>query len=290
MASDDVAFRLLRERVRALARNLPKAVAGLEEPVHQVRVASRRLRITLPLLAPKPDGKRVRRVLRGLRQITRAAGASRDLDVCVGLLEEHLGPRKGFTAEEVVIRRRLVAARGRRRRLMGDQILDSDVAQLRRDLGALLSVGEVEMFTTLSRLHRARDVGGAALLSDLAEIGERFDPPMLHQIRRQIRRMRYSAEVAAAFREESAEAPRRFKALQERLGAIHDAWMLSSWLARQAESSARRGEEGLAATARRLEHRFLLLGRTLHQRYLDEGPAEEVRRALALMGRAESAA
>ncbi len=46
----------LREKSRHLFRNLPLAMAGQEEPVHQIRVAARRLRATLPIAAHGPPG------------------------------------------------------------------------------------------------------------------------------------------------------------------------------------------------------------------------------------------
>ena len=53
---------ILQERTRRLYANLPRALSGSSEHVHQMRVAARRLRVTLPLLARKPEGRRVRRV------------------------------------------------------------------------------------------------------------------------------------------------------------------------------------------------------------------------------------
>ena len=53
----DRASPLLRERVRAVFKQLPKGLAGDEEAIHQMRVAGRRLRVALPLLARKPRGQ-----------------------------------------------------------------------------------------------------------------------------------------------------------------------------------------------------------------------------------------
>ena len=72
----DRAEALLRERVRRLFREFPGALAGDEEPVHQVRVAGRRLRVALPLLAHKAGGRRVKRARRILGDLTRAAGTT----------------------------------------------------------------------------------------------------------------------------------------------------------------------------------------------------------------------
>ena len=61
VAASDRATDLLQERIRMLFRHLPHALAGKAESVHQMRVASRRLRLALPLLGRKPDGRRLRR-------------------------------------------------------------------------------------------------------------------------------------------------------------------------------------------------------------------------------------
>jgi CHAD domain-containing protein len=89
-APDDRASLLLQDRVKRVFRELPGAVAGQEEPVHQVRVAGRRLRVALPLLARKGSGRVVRRALKVLRSLVRTVGKGRDMDVIVGLYEDRL--------------------------------------------------------------------------------------------------------------------------------------------------------------------------------------------------------
>src|SRR5688572_20793086 len=106
---------LLRARIRDVFRHLPKALAGEEEPIHQMRVAGRRLRVALPHLARRPRGRRVRRALLELQRLTRAAGASRDYDVMLTLFEERLQHVRTRTAEQTVLLRRLRSARVRSR-------------------------------------------------------------------------------------------------------------------------------------------------------------------------------
>ena len=59
--------------MRGVFRHLPKGLAGDEEAIHQMRIAGRRLRVALPLVARKPDGRRVKRALGVLRELTRTA-------------------------------------------------------------------------------------------------------------------------------------------------------------------------------------------------------------------------
>jgi CHAD domain-containing protein len=129
--SADRATPLLRERVRVLYRHLPRALGGVEEEIHQMRVAGRRLRVALPLLTQKPRGRRVKRALSLLRELTRAGGVSRDLDVGLSLLVERLrglGPSR----ERRLLLRRFRSARTRSRSTMAAALLDLDIAKLRR--------------------------------------------------------------------------------------------------------------------------------------------------------------
>ena len=92
-------------------RELPWAMAGQEDPVHQVRVAGRRLRVALPLLAGKGQRRRVRKALDVLRQLTRAVGAGRDMDVLLGLFDDRLAILEAPSAEQRALLSRLRSAR-----------------------------------------------------------------------------------------------------------------------------------------------------------------------------------
>lgn len=77
---DDRAKRMFELREAVLD---PKNV----EAVHDMRVASRRLRTVLEIFEPCFDGKPHRRVARDVKSITKALGHRRDLDVQIELLE-----------------------------------------------------------------------------------------------------------------------------------------------------------------------------------------------------------
>ncbi|HEX7509600.1 MAG TPA: CHAD domain-containing protein, partial [Polyangia bacterium] len=72
--SNRLAGTLLKRKVSTLFRHFPPALTGDEEAIHQLRVSGRRLRVALPLLVAKPDGRRAERARRLLRQLTRTAG------------------------------------------------------------------------------------------------------------------------------------------------------------------------------------------------------------------------
>jgi CHAD domain-containing protein len=286
----DQGTRLLRERIRSVFSHLPQALAGNEERLHQMRIAARRLRVALPLLARNPDGKKVRRAVRGLRQLTRTPGASRDLDVMVSLAEDHWRQPDALSADGRVLRRRLLAARARSRRQMAEALLDLEIARLRRDLRTVLARGGDLLFSALVRLRETRDRDGERALDLLATVGASFDADALHEVRISLRRLRYAAEVQDLLKGVRSDATRLFKDLQERLGHVRDAFVLSEWFASQAQRSGRGGQSGVAREARALAARFRETSTRHHRDLLEARPDDLVRHALAEMGYGRSAA
>jgi CHAD domain-containing protein len=277
--------------VRAVFSRLPKGLAGDQEAIHEMRVAGRRLRAALPLLAQRPRGKRVKRALKVLQALTRTAGASRDLDVSTDLFEAHLRQRGVTSKEMAVLRRRLRAARARSRSRMAEALMDLEIARLRRDLRQVLGRRPSDLFTILRRVRAARDTLGAALAEGLAALGDRYEPDALHALRRHARRLRYVAEVSdGLLRAEPSDAPNLLRELQAQIGALHDAHVLARWLEAQAVSSESRRQAVLAREARALQALFDEQGRAHHRRLLESQPTELLARALEAMGRARPAA
>ena len=272
---------LLLQRIKALFRPLPRALAGGEEDLHQMRVAARRLRVAIPLLARKASGRRVRRTERVLRGLSRTGGLSRDLDVGVALLDAELA-RIGLTPERRILRRRLVAARLRGRTRMAEALLDLEIARLRRDLRVLTRSAD-GFFAVSRRLREARAAVGTALLATVAALGDRFEPAELHRVRRQVRRLRYAGEVSAALRGQPAPAGGEVRTLQDQLGGLHDSYVLSAWFARQAASCAARGDAAIAREAKAMHALFLMAAQAQHREFLALQPSELISRALAAM-------
>ena len=281
---------LLKDRIRTVFRHLPKGLGGDEESVHQLRVAGRRLRVALPVLARKPRGRRVKRALVILRDLTRAAGLGRDLDVILSLYELRLAGIPSPSPEQIALRRRLRAARTRSRTRMADALMDIEIAGVRRDLRRVVARGAEGVFTVMARLRDSRDTEGAALLAGFEEIGDRYDPVALHALRRAARRTRYAAEVSDALRGEDSEAPALLKSLQDAIGSLHDNHVLVTWLERQARITPGRASSALPEAAHGEQAFFEEEGRRLHAELLERRPADVVARALEAMGRARSAA
>jgi len=287
---DDRASLLLEDRVKRVFRELPGAVAGQEEPVHQVRVAGRRLRVSLPLLASRGQGRRVREALKVLRQLTRAVGAGRDMDVILGLFDDRLATLKAPSAEQRALLSRLRSARARSRAQVGDSVLDLDIDGLRRDLRRLLQGGASGSDTVLARARAVREQEGAELLRGFSQVGERYRPEALHALRRRVRRLRYAAEVEDVVRGDESRAPVLWRRLQDGIGVMHDHHVLASWFEEQARAAEARGDALLTRAARRERSAFTGLGRLLHRALLETKPADLALRALQAMARGRSIA
>ena len=75
---------LVTRRHDALRAQAGEAHDGKVDGVHQARVASRRLREVVPVLGRGLDDVRLKPLRRGLRDLTRALGPVRELDVALG--------------------------------------------------------------------------------------------------------------------------------------------------------------------------------------------------------------
>ena len=279
---------LLKQRMQTVFRQLPHAMAGDVERTRTMRVAARRLRVALPLLASRPEGHRVTRAVKRLRQLIDAAGGSRDLDVAVELLDRALA--SGASPEAIVLRRRLRAARARARHRMAEALLDVEIARLRRDLRTVVGRTPDPIFTVLARLRAAREALGQEVLGRLAALDTRYEPEGLHRVRTRLRRLRYTVETREALKARAVAIPPIFKTLQDHLGQAHDAHVLAAWLSRQATASRRRGTPALAGEAARLAATLREESREHHRAFLECRPAEALAAALAALGRPLSAA
>ena len=269
--------------LRALGRGpldpLPLALAGHEEGVHDLRVGARRLRAALPLLARKPFRPRVRNAVALLRRLGDIAGDARDYDVMWGLLAA--APRPTGTASTPLLDR-LRARRARARRLLAENLQALDLHAVQGAIGSVAAEDPELLFVVLVRLAQRRD----ALVRDIhtrLKRARHFRPDGLHRLRIRIRRLRYLAEMFAEIRG-LRPAPGGLKVLQDALGAMQDAWVLSRWLRREAALARRRRDLVSAALFARQAERWTRLARTHHARFLTLDAQALIRGAVAGLG------
>jgi CHAD domain-containing protein len=268
-----VTSRLLERRARALREHLPKAAAGDDRGIHQARVATRRLREALPILAAKPEVGQAGKARRKIRRLTRALGTVRELDVALAMLDElaraeHL-PR--LAVEDV--RAHVLAERDARRDQMRRRLDRVDADKLNRRLASvaeqLADSADQSWRTVLSArlLARATRLEGA-----IDTAGQLYAPEHLHDVRIAVKKLRYVLELAAEAGAAGAAArASTLKRAQELLGSLNDLHVLQQHVAtvQAAPRAGRKGlASGLAAIASHLEGEC----RHRHGRYLTMAP------------------
>jgi CHAD domain-containing protein len=257
MPAADGAAVVLRARLKALEKLLPLAARTRgddPEPVHQLRVATRRAAAALRLFGPCLDRGVRRKLRRVARRIRRAAAEARDADVQRQLAMERATLLQG--PGEAVMRdlAEWLGRRGRRARrsirAVTERYPSKRLRRLRRRV--LAGLGPVPATDpaggspprlgefAAERLARRATAVEEASRADLRIVEN------LHALRLEGKRLRYEMEsVAVALGPDVQEACGRLKALQDRLGAINDVAglraSLERRLARAAWSDVRRG-------------------------------------------------
>jgi CHAD domain-containing protein len=132
----------LGKRRRALAKHLPAALTGDSHAVHQARVASRRLRETLPVVGADLDGagakaaKGAKKIRRRMRRLTRALGPVRELEVALAMIApppEGMGKdptARGRDHVAAMLRRDLEKARERLTAELGEKKVEDWLGQM----------------------------------------------------------------------------------------------------------------------------------------------------------------
>ena len=215
----------------------PAAADGQEgpEPVHQMRVAARRLRSAIKVFRRAVHCPAVEAADAGLKALAKRLGPTRDWDVF--MTETGAAVAEAFPDEKRL--QRLLAAAERRRR--ADHVALRDFLQgveFRR-LGielAYLAGGQAwqaaldeatqnELATSLNafaaRVLDRRLKRLAQADDDITDL----EPTALHAIRLRAKRLRYAAEIFAPLYpgKPTNRFIRRLTTLQDRLGAVNDA-------------------------------------------------------------------
>jgi CHAD domain-containing protein len=264
---------LLERRARALKRHLKAAIDGDVTGVHQARVASRRLREAVPVLATGLKGSKAGKARNKIRRLTRALGTVRESDVTIALLDELAArdtlPR--LALEEV--RRHAMEEAERRRETMLKRLEGVNIDKLDRRLAAVgqaLAQAETEGWRQVlaSRLLKRTK----ALKSAMGDAGRIYNPEHLHQVRIASKKLRYTMEMAA---ETGATHARRLvtllKRTQDTLGRLHDLQVLQGHVGAVQAAPVGRSipDTGLDLIGRALEDEC----RHLHGRYVATLPA-----------------
>jgi CHAD domain-containing protein len=282
----------LSKRRDALAKHLPNALTGDSHSVHQARVASRRLRETLPIVGADLDGakdaKGAKKVRRRMRQLTRALGPVRELEVTLGMVAPDGGAdgekdptARGREHVAAMLRRDLEKARERLTAEISGQKVEDWLGQMEAIEQAIDPVEAPTKWR--SELAERLDTRAANLRKALDDAGVLFDSERLHQVRIALKRLRYALELAGELRVAStAAAVRDLKKVQDILGTLHDHDVLMEY------TSSAAAQPGLTRVTRAsltaLNSSFDRTRHELHAQFVAARPSLErvYQRALAV--------
>ena len=262
---------LIRQRVTALGRALPAATKGDVTSLHQARVATRRLRAALPLVAP---GRKSEKLARSVRKLTQALGPVRELDVALLILDE-LENSEDVPPQAV---QRLRAAIGEERRQLQaelQRLLEGfDVGKLRKRAVSAARKQEEKTSTRVrdpKRAAKARDRGrqrAEQLALSIENAAGLYLPDRLHEVRIAVKKLRYTLELEQSFTASRATARlRTLKTAQDLLGRMHDLEVLIA-RTRGIQSSPGASTLKVSADLDRLVRRLENECRQLHGHYM----------------------
>lgn len=261
-------------------RALPRLQEGDVEGVHRARVASRRLREALPIVAGGlPGAKRIRRTLRRLR---RALGPVREMDVSLAFIDELARSGRFERTSLDRLARNIAKDRGAAwasaRRAVEEADPDALVHRLRAVMAALPQEDARTIRGTrpttsdwrgLLKLRASRRAGEVMTAVDKA--GTLYLPDRIHRVRIAAKKLRYArelAEEANGVRRPSARL-RQLKELQGTLGRLHDIQVFID-RARQTQASMNAQQLGVRSEWHVLQQALESECRDLHAAYLGQ--------------------
>jgi CHAD domain-containing protein len=263
---------MIRQRLGALTRALPGASNGDPTLVHQARVATRRLREAIPLIA---EGARGRKLERAVRRLTRALGPVRELDVALETLESLAGTAEAPRGAIAKLRQVVREERQRMHAEMRTRVAGVDVAKLQQR--AIAAAAKHEPPPGRGRQKDPARIADAAARAArrAAEMREAIDnaaglylPDRLHEARIAVKKLRYAMEVLRELSGSRATAGiRTLKQAQDLLGRMHDHEILIARV-RGVQGSAQAPNLRASAELDRLVRRLETECRQIHGQYM----------------------
>jgi CHAD domain-containing protein len=263
---------LIRQRLAAVTRGLPGARNGDVNSVHQTRVATRRLREALPVVA---SGARGRKLEKTVRRLTRALGPVRELDVAILTLDELEGVDEVPKAAIAKLRQVVTEER----RLLHQQMcrhlgkIDLDKLQARavaaaRKTRVRKNSDERVAAERLTAAEQRAARRAASLRAAIENASSIYLPDRLHEVRIAVKKLRYAMEITRELRRSHATARiRLLKQAQDLLGRMHDLEVLIA-RTRAVQGAASAPNLRVSAHLDRLVRRLENECRQLHGQYM----------------------
>ncbi len=240
----EYAHALIRSQYRRIVKQEKKVLADRDpEPLHQVRVSLRRLRVALQIFdlaveLPKPSR------VKHLRHLASVLGKLRDLDVQIAALRDHYRPQL-TEAEQLWLDRALSALSERRRRAFAAAeyaLTQPRYQKLKEGYETWLNQPQCESVAQLPLLPLIPDLLSPLLSKLLLHPGWlvpvdsdlRTQGPVLHNLRKTIKQVRYQAEFFTDFYGQVFQQwLDTLEELQDRLGTVQDTQVLLKLLAHE---------------------------------------------------------
>jgi CHAD domain-containing protein len=227
----------LARAVASFAAHLRHARAGRPASVHAARVASRRLRELLPVLALayRRFAAEARDLRRRVRRLARALGRVRELDVTIELAARHPTTKDWPAAVRARVARALALERTSRHDVMVARLDAIDLPGLTRSLRAfarrlrLRPPHALPAAVTRRRRRRARTLAAA-----IARAGTLYAPGELHAVRIAAKKLRYLLEWTQEPSKGRSPLAAELRAAQRLLGDLNDRRVLETWIRRLA--------------------------------------------------------
>jgi len=247
------------EALSAIKKNRPAALHLEDEPIHQMRVATRRVRAALDTYSSLFDEDWADELGTELRWLAHTLGAARDLDVLRARLRDSAKAKDRISLRPL---QRILAQHHRdaQSAMIGDLRSERYHMLIERLNAAALSPQvtveaekptlEVMLPLLLKAWKKVRRAGGM--------LDSNSDSTKYHKVRKMGKRIRYSTEPLAellmdADRDNANGFVKKLKKLQDILGELQDAVVAKQWVESIIELEGRRGKEFKAAAKRLMQ-------------------------------------
>jgi CHAD domain-containing protein len=247
----DAARKAIAFGADALLRHQDATESGDTEPLHQLRVSSRRLRASIEMFANVIYAAQLKIYRRDIPWIAHQAGACRECDVTAALLAAR-AKRIDPDLKDAIAP--ILEALDQRRKSEHAELCKLLASRRYRNLLAKLSHPAIKKTGADRRLgilaaQLIRPAArGAARLGD--KLAHDAPAPVFHKLRVRVKRVRYELEMMAPLgAKRHRKALARLERLQEMLGLYHDTTVATAWLLSYAETSTAPPRTVLAAGA-----------------------------------------
>lgn len=250
-AAGSAARRAIAFHLGSLRANARGAKAGGVEAIHQLRVATRRIRAALRLFGGCLSPLNSEAAGAELKWLAGAAGAIRNLDVIGRLMRGRartLG--SGRARNLATLWKDLRAKRAEERKKLAAAIESKRCRELFARLGPPLPVAPAGDEPLESRARKLARPIVRSMMRAGARIGANPTPRKLHRLRICAKRARYAIEMMRpGGGKRLARILAEFEAMQDGLGSCHDAAVAVTWIEDWAKERPRPAATILAAGA-----------------------------------------